>query len=134
MIEVPEELEARLQNWGRWARQCRTETSSPLSALARELARVSAEEGKRNPQRPINYQDAEFVNTMWRRMPFAAYEDRKVKLVLAVMYTSTASMRTTLTMIRRIHKVRIRESEVDALFEKGVRRLARSLGYELTCP
>ena len=132
MIEVPEELEARLQNWGRWARQCRTETSSPLSALARELARVSAEERKRNPQRPINYQDAEFVNTLWQRMPFAAYEDRKVKLVIAAMYTSGGSMRDMLGIIRRIHKVRIRESEVDALFEKGVKRLARSLGYELT--
>lgn len=70
---------------------------------------------------------------MWRRMPFAAYEDRKIKLVVAAMYTSTTSMRTTLTMLRRIHKVRIREGEVDALFEKGIRRLARSLGYELTC-
>ena len=133
MIQVPDELEARLQNWGRWARQCRTETSSPISAIAREASRQAAEEGRRNPQKPINYQDAEFVNSMWRRMPFAAYEDRKIKLVVAAMYTSTTSMRTTLTMLRRIHKVRIREGEVDALFEKGIRRLARSLGYELTC-
>ena len=132
MIQVPDELEARLQNWGRWARQCRTETSSPISAIAREVSRQAAEEGRRNPQRPINYQDAEFVNSMWRRMPFAAYEDRKVKLVLAAMYTGDSSVRDMLCKIRRRHKVRIRESELDSLFEKGIRRLAKSLGYELT--
>lgn len=132
MIEVPEEIEARLQNWGRWAKRCRTETSSPLSALAREAARQAAEDGKRNPPKPINYQDAELVNSMWQRMPFAAYEDRKVKLVIAAMYTGGSSVRDMLCKIRRQHHVRIRESELDALFEKGIRKLAKSLGYEIT--
>lgn len=65
-------------------------------------------------------------------MPFAAYEDRKVKLVLAAMYTGGGSLRDMLGIIRRIHKVRIRESEVDALFENGIKRLATALGYDVT--
>ncbi len=127
-MKIPEEMEARLRNWGRWARQGRSLGKSPLQAVIRELALEGALE---DDSAPINALDAEYVNNLWRRMPCGQYEDRKIKAVLAMMYCSTASIRDSLRIIRRQQQLRIRESEVNDLFELGLKRFAKSMGYTL---
>lgn len=125
-MQIPEEMEKRLRNWGRWARQGRTIGKSPLQSVIRELALEGAAE---DDEAPINVLDAELVNNLWRRMPCGQYEDRKVKAVLAMTYCSTMSVKDSLRVIRRQQQLRIRPPEVDQLLEIGLKRFAKSLGY-----
>lgn len=125
-MQIPEEMEKRLRNWGRWARQGRTIGKSPLQSVIRELALEGAAE---DDEAPINVLDAELVNNLWRRMPCGQYEDRKVKAVLAMTYCSTMSVQDSLRVIRRQQQLRIRPPEVDQLLEIGLKRFAKSLGY-----
>lgn len=125
-MQIPEEMEKRLRNWGRWARQGQTVGKSPMLSVIRELALEGAVE---DDAAPVNQLDAVYVNNLWRRMPSAQYEDRKVKAVLAMTYCSTMSVQDSLRVIRRQQQLRIRPSEVDQLLEIGLRRFAKSLGY-----
>ena len=127
-MKVPEEMEARLRNWGRWARQGQTVGKSPMLSVIRELALEGAVE---DDSAPVNQLDAIYVNNLWRRMPCGQYEDRKIKAVLAMIYCSTVSIRDSLRTIRRQQQLRIRESEVNDLFELGLKRFAKSMGYTL---
>lgn len=127
-MKIPEEMEARLRNWGRWARQGQTVGKSPMLSVIRELALEGAVE---DDSAPVNQLDAIYVNNLWRRMPCGQYEDRKIKAVLAMMYCSTVSIRDSLRTIRRQQQLRIRESEVNDLFELGLKQFAKSMGYTL---
>ena len=127
-MKIPEEMEARLRNWGRWARQGQTVGKSPMLSVIRELALEGAVE---DDSAPVNQLDAIYVNNLWRRMPCGQYEDRKIKAVLAMIYCSTVSIRDSLRTIRRQQQLRIRESEVNDLFELGLKRFAKSMGYTL---
>lgn len=127
-MKIPEEMEARLRNWGRWARQGQTVGKSPMLSVIRELALEGAVE---DDSAPVNQLDAIYVNNLWRRMPCGQYEDRKIKAVLAMMYCSSVSIRDSLRTIRRQQQLRIRESEVNDLFELGLKRFAKSMGYTL---
>lgn len=125
-MQIPEEMEKRLRNWGRWARQGQTVGKSPMLSVIRELALEGAVE---DDAAPVNQLDAVYVNNLWRSMPSAQYEDRKVKAVLAMTYCSTMSVQDSLRVIRRQQQLRIRPSEVDQLLEIGLKRFAKSLGY-----
>ncbi len=125
-MKIPDEMEKRLLNWGRWARQGHSIGNSPIQALSRERA---LENGVAEDKQPLNVLDAEYINNLWRRMPCGRYEDRKIKAVLAMMYCSSAPIRDSLRIIRRQQQLRIRESEVDRLYELGVKRFAMYLGY-----
>lgn len=125
-MQIPEEMEKRLRNWGRWARQGQTVGKSPMLSVIRELALEGAVE---DDAAPVNQLDAVYVNNLWQSMPSAQYEDRKVKAVLAMTYCSTMSVQDSLRVIRRQQQLRIRPSEVDQLLEIGLKRFAKSLGY-----
>lgn len=124
MIEMPKELDERLHNWGQWCRPSRSPGSSSMARVLREIG-VPEERSTKH----IDMRDAEYVNARWRQMPFAAYEDRKVKLLVCYAYTYDLNAQTILRLIRRQHKVRILPSEYDAVLEKGIRILGRKLGY-----
>lgn len=124
MIEVPAELEERLQNWGRWCKPNKVRGRSSLLPIMREMGVPDS-----TASAPINVRDAEYVNARWRQMPFAAYEDRKIKLLVAYACTYDVNSSTILRLIRKEHKVRIQSSEYDRLLEEGIRRLGKKLGY-----
>lgn len=123
MIEMPKELDERLHNWGQWCRPSKMKGSSWLAKYACDP------EPTQPGARPVNIRDAEYVNARWRQMPFGAYEDRKVKLLVCYAYTYDVNAQTILRLIRRQHKVRILPSEYDDILEKGIRILGRKLGY-----
>lgn len=123
-IEIPEELDARLRNWGNWCRPTRSNCSSPLAKVLRELG-VPEDRSTGH----VDVKDAEQVNMRWRQMPFGAYEDRKVKLLVSYAYTYNVNAQTILRLIRRQHHVRINPGEYDDVLQKGIRILGRKLGY-----
>lgn len=124
-MEIPEELEKRLQNWGRWGRAPRTQGRSWLAKYA------SAPEENRAPVSTVNIRDALEVDAAWRAMPFDRNDDRRAKLLVAALYTSGRPIESDLRNLRKYHKVLISPREVQPLKEKAVRYIGRRLGYVL---
>lgn len=75
-----ESLKLRLDNWGRWARENRTQGSSSLFTMMRE-AGYKPEYTERNERMAVDAADAERVEAAWRQM-----EDSPEKRLLQEVY------------------------------------------------
>ena len=83
MDESDDELEERLRNWGRWAREKPVRYSSPLQKIIEmnpENVQVEL------PQNPVDYTDALIIQRAWQRMPLAPYRYKMARIVIAYRY------------------------------------------------
>lgn len=108
-----EELEARLENWGRWA-YCGSgakRRSMPLFCLidrgedhsqARDVAAVDVEDALR-------------VQAAWSSLPFTSQEEKGAKILLGLTYCDAAPRSALLKRIRKTYSIRIEARDADRL-------------------
>lgn len=108
-----EELEARLENWGRWAfsGSGAKRRSMPLFCLidrgedhsqARDVAAVDVEDALR-------------VQAAWSSLPFTSQEEKGAKILLGLTYCDAAPRSALLKRIRKTYSIRIEARDADRL-------------------
>ena len=108
-----EELEARLENWGRWAfsGSGAKRRSMPLFCLidrgedhsqARDVAAVDVEDALR-------------VQAAWSSLPFTSQEEKGAKILLGLTYCDAAPRSAILKRIRKTYSIRIEARDADRL-------------------
>lgn len=108
-----EELEARLENWGRWAfsGSGAKRRSMPLFCLidrgedhsqARDVAAVDVEDALR-------------VQAAWSSLPFTSQEEKGAKILLGLTYCDAAPRSALLKRIRKTYSIRIEAHDADRL-------------------
>lgn len=79
-----EAFERRLDNWGRWMRDAHASGTTTCTAI--DL--IPEDERWRDPGRKaIDVKDAERVNEAWKSLEFTLDTLRKVKALIALLYT-----------------------------------------------
>ena len=108
-----EELEARLENWGRWAfsGSGAKRRSMPLFCLidrgedhsqARDVAAVDVEDALR-------------VQAAWSSLPFTSQEEKGAKILLGLTYCDDLPRSALLKRIRKTYSIRIEARDADRL-------------------
>lgn len=108
-----EELEARLENWGRWAfsGSGAKRRSMPLFCLidrgedhsqARDVAAVDVEDALR-------------VQAAWSSLPFTSQEEKGAKILLGLTYCEDLPRGALLKKIRKTYSIRIEARDADRL-------------------
>lgn len=126
-MQIPDELEARLVNWGRWTQGGKPTYRSWLA----KFQTPDPDAPKEQPPKPVDELDAQLVNKVWQMMPGEHYDDRRAKILIGAMYASRSNVNATLASVKRIHRMNIRPGEVDRLMGVALRYIARHLGYNV---
>lgn len=127
-MTADEELEARLENWGRWAfAGSRTKSRSmPLYCLIDRGENGNAE--VKNDV-GVDDRDALLVQEAWSSLPFSSQEERAAKLLLGYTYCSDATRSSVLKRIRKMHRVRIESKDAEKLLGEAKRKIKDRLAF-----
>lgn len=120
-----EELEARLENWGRWAFSGSgvKRRSMPLFCLidrgedhsqARDVAAVDVEDALR-------------VQAAWNSLPFTSQEEKGAKLLLGLTYCEDCPRSALLKRIRKSFMVRIESRDAERLLRQAKEHVRKRL-------
>ena len=121
-----EELEARLENWGRWAFDGSNakRRSMPLFCL------IDRGEGAGDSGRDIaaiDVEDALRVQAAWNSLPAASHEERGAKLLLGLTYCSDCPTSAIFRKIRKMYRIRIDPRRADELLSVAKKEIRTRL-------
>lgn len=121
-----EELEARLENWGRWAFDGSNakRRSMPLFCL------IDRGEGASDSGRDIaaiDVEDALRVQAAWNSLPAASHEERGAKLLLGLTYCSDCPTSAIFRKIRKMYRIRIDPRRADELLSVAKKEIRTRL-------
>lgn len=109
-----EELEARLENWGRWAfsGSGAKRRSMPLFCL---IDRGEDRNAQAWDVAAVDVEDALRVQAAWSSLPFASQEEKGAKILLGLTYCDAAPRSALLKRIRKTYSIRIEARDADRL-------------------
>lgn len=117
-------LEQRLANWGRWNRDPKRQGRSPLCVIIESNPEnLSREE----PGEPIDVRDALQVQRAWERLPMAPERYRQARVVLGVVYAYPLPFVDLRYILRKYHRISIRDRDFEPLLELGRKMIRNNL-------
>ena len=108
-----EELEARLENWGRWAfsGSGAKRRSMPLFCLIDR----GEDHSQARDVTAVDVEDALRVQAAWSSLPFTSQEEKGAKILLGLTYCDAAPRSALLKRIRKTYSIRIEARDADRL-------------------
>lgn len=109
-----EELEARLENWGRWAfsGSGAKRRSMPLFCL---IDRGEDRNAQAWDVAAVDVEDALRVQAAWSSLPFTSQEEKGAKILLGLTYCEDLPRSALLKRIRKTYSIRIEARDADRL-------------------
>lgn len=123
-----EELEARLENWGRWAFEGSgaKRRSMPLFCLI-DRGEDAGDSGR--DIAAIDVEDALRVQAAWSSLPATSHEERGAKLLLGLTYCSDCPRAAILKKIRKMYQCRIESRDAERLLTDAKRKIKQQLAF-----
>lgn len=125
-MTADEELEARLENWGRWAFEGSNakRRSMPLFCLI-DRGEDAGESGR--DIAAVDVEDALRVQAAWSSLPATSHEERGAKLLLGLTYCSDCPRSTIFRKMRKMYHVRIDPRNADDLLSVAKKEIRKRL-------
>lgn len=127
-MTADEELEARLENWGRWAFEGSNakRRSMPLFCLI-DRGEDAGESGR--DIAAVDVEDALQVQAAWSSLPFSSPEEKGAKLLLGMTYCLDCPRAAILKKIRKMYQCRIESRDAEKLLSEAKRKIRERLAY-----
>ena len=121
-----DDLEERLENWGRWAYSGSSgkRKTAPLFCF---IDRVEETGAQTREVGDVDVRDALLVQAAWSALPFQSPEQKSAKILLSLTYCEGAPLSAVLRKMRKFYHLRIDGRDVERLLEKAKRDLSSRL-------